>query len=108
MLKLNIGPIASSFHKLGYDIIKGQSQKTPGVANENILLNVISEFLTNEASKDEKISNAYLEYLGCYMNIPKEMEQFDSLGDKIEDEKGINFETLKSSRILKTFQIKTI
>ena len=106
LLKLNIEPVAKSFHKLGYDIIKSQSQKTPGVPNENILLNVISEFLINEASKDEKISNAYIEYLGCYMNIPKEMEQFDSLGDKIEDEKGINFETLKSRQNIKDISNK--
>ena len=96
LLELKINPVASSFHKLGYDIIKSQNKKVPGVPNENILLNVISDFLNNEVSKDEKISNAYLEYLGCYMNIPKEMDEFDSLGDKIDEEKGINFETLKS------------
>ena len=96
LLELKINPVASSFHKLGYDIIKSQNKKVPGVPNENILLNVIIDFLNNEVTKDEKISNAYLEYMGCYMNIPKEMEEFDSLGDKIDEEKGINFETLKS------------
>ena len=96
LLKLNIDPVASSFHKLGYSIIKSQNKKVPGVPNENILLNVINDFLNNEASKDEKISNAYLEYLGCYMNIPKEMDEFESLGDKIMEEKGVNLETLKS------------
>jgi len=104
--QLKIKPLAKTFHELGKKIINSQNKNSPTVTNENTLLNVISEFLNNEASNNELVSNAYLEYLGCYMNIPKEMDEFESLGDKIEEEKGLELETLKSKYHLKNLSGK--
>ena len=112
LVELDIGAIATTFHKLGYNIIKNQIPKDPGVCNENFLISSINKFIDNDVGKSESISNAYLEYLGCYMNIPKEMDEFESLGEKIDAERGFNLETLKSrynsKEIIKNYDLNTI
>nr|WP_288934802.1 UvrD-helicase domain-containing protein [uncultured Allomuricauda sp.] len=87
---------ATTFHKLGYDTIKKYQTNIPAVTNENTLHQVIKAYLDEEIFNDEKALSAYLEYVACYMNIPEENENYDSLGEKIDTEKGIDFQTLKS------------
>ncbi|RVT74451.1 hypothetical protein EOD40_13145 [Flavobacterium sufflavum] len=87
---------ANTFHKLGYDTIKKYHTTLPSVTNENTLRKVVKEYLEKEIFNDAEALEAYIIYVACYMNIPEEHESFDSLGKKLDTEKGIDFHTLKS------------
>jgi DNA helicase-4 len=87
---------ATTFHKLGYDIIKQNIINIPVLTNENTLNNVVKEYLKKEIFNNTEALEAYIVYVACYMNIPEEHESFNSLGEKLDIEKGIDFQTLKS------------
>ena len=94
--KIGLGARATTFHKLGYDTIKKYHATTPAVTNENMLGKVVRAYLQKEIFDEEDALKAYIAYVACYMNIPEGHESFESLGEKIETEKGIDFQTLKS------------
>lgn len=87
---------ATTFHKLGYDTIKKYHETVPAVTNANTLTNVVKVYLEKEIFNDAEALEAYIVYVACYMNIPEEYESYDSLGEKLDTEKGIDFQTLKS------------
>ncbi|WP_242157371.1 UvrD-helicase domain-containing protein [Aestuariivivens sediminis] len=93
---LGLSARAVTFHKLGYNIIKRFSNSLQAVTNENTLNNIIKEYLGSEIFKDAKALEAYIVYVACYMNIPEEHDSYESLGEKLDTEKGIDFQTLKS------------
>lgn len=93
---VGLGARATTFHKLGYDTIKKHQAKMPAVTNENTLSKVVKEYLENEIFNDAEVLEAYIVYVACYMNIPEENQNYDSLGEKIDTEKGIDFQTLRS------------
>jgi len=93
---IGLGASATTFHKLGYDIIKKYQANVPAVTNENTLSKVVKEYLEEEIFNDEPALKAYIEYVACYMNIPEEHDSYNSLGEKLDTEKGIDFQTLKS------------
>lgn len=94
--KIELGAEATTFHKLGYDIIKKYHPDIPALTNENTLSKVIKEYLQTDIFKDLQALQSYVQYVACYMNIPKEYDKFNSLGEKLDTEKGIDFQTLKS------------
>lgn len=94
--KIELGAEATTFHKLGYDIIKKYHPDIPALTNENTLSKVIKEYLKTDIFKDLQALQSYVQYVACYMNIPKEYDKFNSLGEKLDTEKGIDFQTLKS------------
>lgn len=94
--KLGLDIQATTFHKLSYDIIKRHQSLIPSVTNENTLIGVIKQYLKTDILNDSKALKSYIQYIACYMNIPEDSENYDSLGDKIDNEKGIDFQTLKS------------
>lgn len=87
---------ATTFHKLGYDTIKKYQATLPAVTNENTLGKVVKDYLEKEIMNDAAALEAYIVYVACYMNIPEENESYESLGEKLDTEKGIDFQTLKS------------
>jgi len=93
---IGLGARATTFHKLGYDIIKKHQATLPAVTNENTLSKVVSEYLEKDIFNDSEALEAYITYVACYMNIPEEHESYNSLGEKLDTEKGIDFDTLKS------------
>ncbi|WP_053970227.1 UvrD-helicase domain-containing protein [Mangrovimonas sp. ST2L15] len=93
---IGLGARATTFHKLGYDTIKKHQTTAPVVTNENTLSNVVKEYLSKEIFNHAEALEAYIVYVACYMNIPEEHESFNSLGEKLDTEKGIDFQTLKS------------
>lgn len=94
--KIGLGARAITFHKLGYDIIRKYHATIPVVTNANTLTNIVKAYLEKEIFNDAKALEAYIIYIACYMNIPEEHESYDSLGEKLDTEKGIDFQTLKS------------
>lgn len=93
---IGLGAHATTFHKLGYDTIKKYQATVPAVTNENTSSKVVKEYLEKEIFNNTEALEAYIVYVACYMNIPEEDERYDSLGEKIDTEKGIDFQTLKS------------
>ena len=87
---------ATTFHKLGYDTIKKYNTTIPAVTNENTLNKVIIEYLKQDILEDTFALQAFVEYVACYMNIPEESDKYPSLGEKVDAEKGIDFETIRS------------
>lgn len=87
---------AVTFHKLGYDIIKEHCIQKPALTNENTLGRVIKEYLQKDIFDHPKVMQAYVQYVACYMNIPDRLDNSNSLGEKIDTEKGIDFQTLKA------------
>src|SRR5690606_10005067 len=94
---INISTQATTFHKLGFDTIKKHHlTSVPAVTNENTLTNVIKSYLQKDILNDSNALQSFIQYVSCYMNIPEEYDNYDSYGEKIDTEKGINFQTLKS------------
>ncbi|WP_225037272.1 UvrD-helicase domain-containing protein [Winogradskyella sp. SM1960] len=93
---IGLGARATTFHKLGYDTIKQHLTTVPAVTNENTLYNVIKTYLESDIFNNAEALEAYIVYIACYMNIPEANDSFESLGEKLDTEKGIDFETLKA------------
>lgn len=94
--KLNLGVQATTFHKLGYDVIKKFQADLPAVTNENTLSLIIKEYLKTDILDNNSALQSYIQYVACYMNIPEEHDTYGSLGEKLDTEKGIDFQTLRS------------
>ncbi len=94
--RIGLDTRATTFHKLGYDIIKKHQTTAPVVTNENTLYKVIQKYLGKEIFSDKEALQAFIVYVACYMNIPDEPEKYDSIGEKLDIEKGIDFQTIKS------------
>jgi DNA helicase IV len=93
---IGLGARATTFHKLGYDTIKKHLSTVPTLTNENTLGNIVRDYLTKEIFDNSEALEAYIVYVACYMNIPEEHESYNSLGEKLDTEKGVDFQTLKS------------
>lgn len=93
---IGLGTRATTFHKLGYDTIKRHLTTVPTLTNENTLGNIVRDYLSKEIFDNSEALEAYIVYVACYMNIPEEHESYNSLGEKLDTEKGIDFQTLKS------------
>lgn len=92
----NLGTEATTFHKLGYEIIRKYQPVTPTVTNETTLTRVIEAYLDTDIFNDTKALQAFVQYVACYMNIPEPIDSYKSLGEKLDTEKGIDFQTLRS------------
>lgn len=94
--KLHIPAVATTFHKLGLDIIKNADGKRPEVADENALTQFVHSFFENEVVNHIDLVKALTEYFAYFLEIPEDMENHTSLGELYEEEKNADLETLKS------------
>ena len=94
--KLHIPAVATTFHKLGLDIIKNADGKRPEVADENALTQFVHNFFENEIVNHPDLVKALTEYFAYFLEIPEDMENHSSLGELYEEEKNADLETLKS------------
>lgn len=93
---LSLNTTATTFHKLGYSLVKEFAATAPAVANENLLNNVIKTFLKTGIVQEKAALDSFIQFMACYMIIPEEDNKFESLGEKIAINRGVDFETLKS------------
>ena len=93
---LNYPVIATTFHKLGLDIIKQALGKRPDVFEESALSQFVHDFFENKISFHQDIIENLVEYFAYYLEIPNNIDDFDTLGDLYEAEKSADLETLKS------------
>lgn len=101
--KLSIPCEATTFHKLGLEIIKTADGRRPDVADENALAKFIHDFFENQIVNHPDVVKALTEYFAYFLEIPDNMEQYDSLGELYEEEKNADLETLKSKYDRETY-----
>ena len=101
--RLHIPAVATTFHKLGLDIITNADGKRPEVADENALSQFVHNFFENEVVNHADLVKALTEYFAYFLEIPEEMENHRSLGELYEEEKNADLETLKSKYDRETY-----
>lgn len=94
--KLAIPISATTFHKLGLEIIRNAEGKRPEVADENSLVQFVHNFFGNKIVNHPDLIKALTEYFAYFLEIPEDMEKHSSLGELYEEEKNADIETLKS------------
>ena len=90
--KLNLPVNAVTFHKLGLNILRKYQQ--PNIVNN--IDEIISDYFKSYIIKDSQAIKNILDFFLYYLNIPKYIEDYSSLGEYIDSERTNNFETLKS------------
>ncbi|MBO7595664.1 MAG: UvrD-helicase domain-containing protein [Bacteroidales bacterium] len=94
--KLGIPVEATTFHKLGLDIIKNADGYRPEVFDENHLNRFVLNFFDNELLNFPELVKKLTEYFSYYLEIPEKIEEYSSLGELYDAEKTADLETLKS------------
>lgn len=94
--KLGIPVEATTFHKLGLDIIKSSNGIRPEIADDNSLTDFVHNFFENEVVNHPDLVKALIEYFAYFLEIPEDLENHSSLGELYEEEKNADLETLKS------------
>ena len=92
--KLDIPVQATTFHKLGLDIITAAEGKRPDVQDN--LTDFVRNYFENEVVSHPNLVKQLIEFFAYYLHVPADMEKFDSLGAAYEYEKSVDFETLRS------------
>lgn len=102
--KLQIGVEAKTFHKLGLGIIAKKNGFRPDVFDD--IDKIVNNYLTDEIINDSKAMSQIVTFFGYYLNIPKDMEEFENLGEAHDYYRNVDFETLKSKVFSKTNELK--
>lgn len=92
--RLGIPVHATTFHKLGLDIISDAEGKRPDVSDS--LDEFVMEYFENSIVNDTKVIKSLIEYFAYYLDIPANLDNFDSLGEAYEYNKSADFETMRS------------
>ena len=90
---------AQTFHKLGLGIISAANGSRPDVIDENEFRAFMEDYFAKKVLEQPLTIKALIEYFAYYLNIPADMDKFDSLGAAYEHERNSDFETLKSKYI---------
>ena len=91
--KLQLPVQATTFHKLGLDIITAAREKRPDVLDD--LTDFVRNYFEERVVNDPKAVKNLIEYFAYYLKIPADLDKFDSLGDAYSYEKGADFETIR-------------
>lgn len=94
--RLGIAVQATTFHKLGLDIITNARSKRPDVQDQ--LNDFVRDYFEQKVIKNQKEIQNLIEFFACYLDIPAELllDEVDSLGQIYEMEKTADFETIRS------------
>jgi DNA helicase-4 len=87
-----LGIKAQTFHKLGLDIITSNNKERPDV--DDNFYTYLEDYFSKELIKHHGDMQTFLEFIGCYFNIPIELKADGTLGEKIEKEQHTDLETL--------------
>jgi len=92
--RLGIPVTATTFHKLGLDIITDALGKRPDVCDD--LSDFVRGYFENTIMNDPTQIRNLIEYFAYYLSIPADMDSFGSLGEAYDYEKSADLETIKS------------
>ncbi|WP_195251416.1 UvrD-helicase domain-containing protein [Romboutsia sp. 1001713B170207_170306_H8] len=91
--KLGLNVESKTFHKLGLDIIKEKRKKSPDISDS--LNKVINNYFKEAVYKDKANLNNLMGFYGCYIDIPKDLDDFENLGEYYKHFNSSNFTTIK-------------
>ena len=94
--KLGIPVEATTFHKLGLDIIKQADGFRPDISDENEFNQFVHNFFETRLLEFPSLIKSLTEYFAYFLEIPDDLEKYSSLGELYEQEKTADLETLKS------------
>lgn len=92
--RLGIPVRATTFHKLGLDILKGAFDFRPDVFDD--LDGFVRRFFDEELLRRPELTRILTEYFAYYLEVPPDMNGCESLGELYEKEKSADLESLKS------------
>lgn len=95
-IKLGIDIEATTFHKLGLDIIKYSDGIRPEVSDESVLNKFVHDFFENKLLQYPNLIKDLTEYFTYYIELPESIDDYSSVGELYEAEKNRDLETLKS------------
>ncbi|RSK27634.1 hypothetical protein EJF36_12520 [Bacillus sp. HMF5848] len=91
-----------TFHKMGLEIIANDRGIKPDIFDGDIQ-SILQEYLQNEVYKDMNQIKKLITFFSYYMQVPKDVTQFDSLADYHEHTRHIDYETMKAKVDKHTF-----
>lgn len=94
--KLGIDIEAETFHKLGLDIIKHADGIRPEISDDNELSGFVHDFFEKELTNHPDLIKDLTEYFAYFLEIPEDIEKYNSLGELYQEEKNADLETIKS------------
>lgn len=92
--KLNVDIQVKTFHKLGLDLIVQKYNKRPDIQSN--LGHVIDEYFYNTVYKNKKYLYMIVEFFAYYLQIPKMVDDFESLESYHDYQMSLDYETLMS------------
>lgn len=92
--RLGIPVQATTFHKLGLDILKQARGESMDVFEDTS--KYVSQYFESELMGQPETIKLLIEYFAYYLHLPADMSKFETLGDAYAYEKGMDFETIKS------------
>lgn len=91
-LKINVE--AKTFHKLGLEIIAQAKGYRPDINSETEKF--VEDFFKNEIQKDRDTVENVMKFFSYYINIPKDLDLVEVLGEAHDYYKDVDLETIKS------------
>ncbi len=92
--KLGYPVLATTFHKLGLDILKESSSGVYDVKDD--MRQFFEDYFSKNIDNDREMLQNLINFFAYYLQLPSDMENFDSLGEMYEHEKSMDLETIKS------------
>lgn len=93
--KLDIPITAMTFHKLGLEIITSLAKARPEISDDELTA-TINRFFSENVISNTKILQNIVHFFSMYLAVPKNLEEFDTLGEFQQDQSSNNLETLRS------------
>ena len=92
--KLGYHVQATTFHKLGLDILKESGSGVYDVKDD--MRQFFEDYFSKNIDSDKDMLQNLINFFAYYLLLPSDMKNFDSLGDMYEHEKSMDLETIKS------------
>ncbi|MBQ9266963.1 MAG: UvrD-helicase domain-containing protein [Clostridia bacterium] len=92
--KLGISVKSYTFHKLGLGIIN--QYEHPNISDDGDMTKIVSNYFKTVVLKDYTTLKKIFDFFLFYLNVPKSLQNFDSLGSYIEEQRAQDLESLQS------------
>lgn len=83
-----------TFHKLGLGIITDFEKQRPEISDE--LRNYMNAYFSNEAMRNVESMQNIIRFYASYLAVPKDLEEFKTIGEYQQDQSSHDFETIRS------------
>jgi DNA helicase-4 len=91
--KLNVNVKVKTFHSLGLEIISEYRNKKPDIFDDHKTL--LNSYMHNEIYDSSEQVKKLIQFFGYCINIPKDYDEFENLGEYHDHFRNADFETLK-------------